>query len=119
VLSSTLTPLEAAWLRARRRYAMREYEDDGQNMVASVKKSEIFWAFVRRHFSPAKAVYDAWERGKYALGEEMEDISGEFVDPEELSFKSIPCYICRKTIRNLRQRLRIFKSAATAPDPTD
>jgi hypothetical protein len=119
VFSTTLGPLEAAWWRARRRYALREYQDDDKDLIASITKSEIFWSFVRRHFPPANAVYKSWRGSKEALAEELEGISGEFIDLEELSFKSISWYICRKTIRNLRQRLRIFKSAATAPDPTD
>jgi hypothetical protein len=119
VISTTLGPLEAAWLRARRRYAIREYEDDNKDLIASIAKSQILWSFVQCHFPSANTVYKSWGGSKEALAEELEGTSGEFIDPEELSFKRISWYICGKNIRNLRQRLRIFKSAATAPDPTD
>jgi hypothetical protein len=89
VLSTTLAPLEAAWLRARRRYAIREYDYDDKYLIASITKSTIFWSFVRRHFPPANAVYKSWRASKVSLAEELEGISGEFIDPEELSFKSI------------------------------
>jgi hypothetical protein len=118
VLSATLAPLEAAWGRARKRYARREYAMDERSVIEEVTKRNIFWSFVRRHFPPTNSVYKSWNGSKEALAEELEGTSGEFIDPEELSFKTISWYICRKTIRNLRQRLRIFKSAATAPDPT-
>jgi hypothetical protein len=94
-------------------------EDEDKNLIASITKSNIFWSFVRRYWPPANALYKSWREGKKVLVEELEGISGEFIDPEKLAFKGISWYICRKTIRNLRQRLRIFKSAATAPDPTD
>src|SRR4051812_28979993 len=69
VLSMTVKPLEATWLRARRRYALREYGDNDKDLVSSITKSQIFWAFIRRHFSPAKAIYDSWEDAKHNLSE--------------------------------------------------
>jgi hypothetical protein len=119
VFSTILGPLDAAWQKARRRYTVREYQNNDKDLIASITISEIFWSFIRRHFPPANVVYKSWRGSKEALAVELEGISGELIDPEELSFKSISWYICRKTIWNLRQQLRIFKSAATAPDPTD
>ncbi|KAH0539016.1 hypothetical protein FGG08_004410 [Glutinoglossum americanum] len=64
-LSTTLKPIEAAWLQARYRFALREYQDNDKELVASITKRQIIWAFVRRHFPPARMVYESWEDAKY------------------------------------------------------
>lgn len=46
ILSAAVMSIETAWLEARRRYAIREREDDGG--IAHVTKSNLFWAFLQR-----------------------------------------------------------------------
>jgi hypothetical protein len=66
-LSTTLKPLEAAWNRARRRHALEEHQYDDEDLIASITKRNIFWAFVRRHFRPAQRFYTAWNEFKDSL----------------------------------------------------
>ena len=110
-LSTTVKPLEAAWVRARRRFALREHDDDDKELVASITKRQIVWAFVRRHFPPAKAVYDSWENAKYTLSDE----GPKYRDPEEFPFFSILWYICRNNAHSLAQRLRNLGSFVAKP----
>jgi hypothetical protein len=111
-LSTMVKPLEAAWLRARQRFVLREYQDDDKELVASITKRQIFWEFIRRHFPPAKAVYDSWEDAKYNLSEAL---GRTYIDPEELPFFGILWYICRNNARRLFGRLRNLRLFAGKP----
>lgn len=120
MLAMTLKPLEVAWQRARRNFALREYQDDNKSLVESTTKRQIFWSFVRRHFLSAKIIYDEWEQAKYALAEKKQRILGELVDPEELSLHAILWYLCRDGARRISQRLRNLKpTTSTIKDSTE
>lgn len=113
-LSTTVKPLEVAWLRARQRFALRMYGNDEKELVASITKGQMFWEFIRRHFPPAKAVYDAWEDAKYSLSGKL---GGKYMEPEVVPFFSIVWYICRNG--SLAQRLRnLIPLAAKSAEET-
>lgn len=79
IISATVKPIEAAWLEARRRYAIREWEDDSG--IVHVTKLNIFWAFARRHLRIADIVHDHWEDTKLILSEEEE----VYIDRDEIA----------------------------------
>jgi hypothetical protein len=101
-LTRTVQPLEAAWLRARRRFVLRELRDDDKDLVASITKRQISYAFLRRHFPPAKTVYDRWEYTKNILSDEL---GGPYGDPEEVPVFSTVWYICHNSTRSLAQMI--------------
>ncbi|KAL5345536.1 hypothetical protein ACLOAV_009286 [Pseudogymnoascus australis] len=108
-LSTSLKPLEAAWNRARRRHALEEYQDDDKDLISSITKRNILWAFVRRHFPPAKRFYAAWGEFKYSLPD----------DPDQLSSFTILYYMVKKTAKDIPSKIRNLRlSASKTPDNT-
>lgn len=59
VLAACITPTEEAWMRARRRFQIREFNGDDTD-YEWVTKSMIFWAWVRRHSTIATKINNAW-----------------------------------------------------------
>ena len=114
-LSTSLTPLEAAWYRARQRYAVRKYSSDDKDLIQRITKRQIFWAFVRRHFPPAEIIYDSWENAKYALSE----ASSTFIDPKDIPFFSILRYIYSKQSRKLMQKLKNLRASTVKKSSAD
>lgn len=62
ILTAAVKPVEAAWLRARQRYAVREWQ--GQDMVGPITKSDIFWGYARRHSRVTRLIYEYWKADK-------------------------------------------------------
>lgn len=58
-LTATVKPVEAAWLRARQRFAAREWQDE--IAVNSVTKSDIIWGYARRHSRVTRTIYEYWK----------------------------------------------------------
>jgi len=58
VLAACITPIENAWMRARKRYKIREFNDDTD--YEWVTKSMIIWAWVRRHSTIATKINNLW-----------------------------------------------------------
>lgn len=59
ILTAAVKPVEAAWLRARQRYAAHEWQDE--SAVDSITKSDIFWGYARRHSRVTRMIYEYWK----------------------------------------------------------
>jgi hypothetical protein len=104
-LSTTIKPLEAAWNRARRRHALEESQDDDKDLISSITKRTILWAFVKRHFHPAKRFYAAWVEFKYSLPD----------DPDQLSSFTILYYMANEKTKDILSKIRNFRPFASNP----
>jgi hypothetical protein len=105
-LALSVQPLEAAWTRARRRHALREYEDDDEDLIASITKREISYAYLRRHVPAAQLIHDKWEDTKGTLAD---DFGGPYSDPNEVPTWRTVWFACHRSMRNLAQIITLRK----------
>ncbi|KAH9208976.1 hypothetical protein DL95DRAFT_478667 [Leptodontidium sp. 2 PMI_412] len=78
VLAACITPIEQAWMRARKRYYIREFQENvGYEWVT---KSMIFWAWVRRHSTVATALHDVWSEESEKLLDERSTYEPKEID---------------------------------------
>ncbi|KAG4436668.1 hypothetical protein IFR05_007847 [Cadophora sp. M221] len=104
VLAALITPIEEAWMRARKRYKIREFQDDID--YEWVTKSMIFWAWVRRHSTIATALHNAWfEESEKFMAE------GDIYEPKGINrFKIIVLRrSCSAALRKILAKVASFR----------
>ena len=115
ILSGSLRPLEALWMKARRRHVLREFEVDDANMVARVTKREVVWGYIRHYLPPIQILHNSWEDVKWDLVDEISDRD----DPDDVSFSTILWHFCKRLFVRFLQKLKslrqcTFKSSTDA-----
>lgn len=104
VLAACITPIEQAWMRARKRYYIREFQENvGYEWVT---KSMIFWAWVRRHSTVATALHDVWSEESEKLLDERSTY-----EPKEIDhFKIIVLRrSCSAVVRKIQTKVASFR----------